>query len=184
MYHRIGRYFVGLGGQHGIQKRLDTFPEKQKRKPLFSNRPQLRSISSRRVMGRNQVDFVDLRKLATTKGEITYTYVLSLVDVFSRYVILQPLSDKSAKVVAQHLSSVYSIFGPPRLLQCDQGKEFTARVTRQVMKAFNCRMIYGSPYHPQSQGKVSKEYCSAPHKTYSLYFDLIHLRFYVTYACS
>ena len=57
--------------------------------------------------------------------------------------------------VARTLQKIYSEVGPPRILQSDQGKEFTARVVQEMMAAFNCRMIYSSAYHPQTQGKAS-----------------------------
>ena len=74
---------------------LNRLPEKQRHRPLFRNRPPLRSIKSSSVMSRNQTDIVDLRKVRVRKGETTYRYVPSVIDVFSRLVFLEALPDKA-----------------------------------------------------------------------------------------
>ena len=155
IFHTFRREFIGLGGEHGVQSKLNSLPEKQRHRPVFSNRPALKSVKASRVMSRNQTDIVDLRKVAIRKGEITYRYVLSVLDVFSRFVFLEPLTHKSGLEVARVLERIYSVVGPPRVLQSDQGKEFTSRVVRKTVKRLNCRMVYSSAYHPQSQGKAS-----------------------------
>ena len=51
-------------------------------------------------MERVQIDLVDMKSLVVTKGGKSYRYVLSIMDVFSRYVVLRALSDKTATAVA------------------------------------------------------------------------------------
>ena len=46
------------------------------------------------------------------KGRL-YKYILSLIDVFSRYHWLKPLERKSSRAVASALNSIYAIHGPP-----------------------------------------------------------------------
>ena len=138
-----------------------TQAERISRKPTAStniqNRPPLISVNASSVMSRNQTDKVDLRKVAARRGEIACRYVLSVLDDFSRFVFLEALPDNSGVTVARALEKIYmySVVGPPRILQSDSGKEFTARVVRKLMATYNCRMIHGSAYHPQSQGKAS-----------------------------
>ena len=104
-------------------------------------------------MARVQIDLVDMKSLVVTKGGKSYRYVLSFIDVFSRYVVLRALSDKTATAVADQLKDVFAIIGTPKILQCDQGTEFKWSV-RLVMACFNVRIINSRPYHPESQGKV------------------------------
>ena len=124
MFHIAGRDFAGLGGRHGIQRNLNTFPEKQQHRPLFKNRPPLKPVSASGVMTRNQTDIVDLRKVSIRKGDVTYRYVLSVMDVFSSFVFLEALPDKSGSTVARVLENFYSVVGPPRILQTDPRKGF------------------------------------------------------------
>ena len=52
------------------------------------------------------------------------TVILSVLDVFSRFVFLFPLKNKESSEVAQHLISIFNVFGKPKLLQTDEGSEF------------------------------------------------------------
>ena len=60
-------------------------------------------------MERVQIDLVDMKSLVVTKGGKSYRYVLSIMDVFSRYVVLRALSDKTATAVADQLKDVFAI---------------------------------------------------------------------------
>ncbi len=43
------------------------------------------------------------------------------------------------------------------ILQSDNGKEFVADVTKELMKIWKeCRILHESPRHPQSQGSVER----------------------------
>ena len=47
-------------------------------------------------------------------------------------------------------------YGPPQILQTDDGREFNNNDLANVMKEFEMRHIYGRLYHPQSQGRVER----------------------------
>ena len=86
----------------------------------------------------------------------TFRYILTVQDVFSSYICLRPLTRKTSKLVADHLSTLYREFGPPRVLQCDNGGEFKKSV-ESLCKNLEVKILRGSPYHPQSQGKKLNE---------------------------
>ena len=90
---------------------------------------------------------------ATSSGK-TYKYILSLMDVFSRYHWLRPLQTKTSKEVAKALRRIYSEHGIPLHLQSDNGNEFKKDV-KEFCRLSKIKMIRCRPYHPQSQGKVS-----------------------------
>ena len=64
----------------------------------------------------------------------TYKYILTGVDVASRYKVAKPLRTKKASDVAFLLKTIYeSKANPlkyPEVFQCDKGTEFRADVTR------------------------------------------------------
>ena len=86
-------------------------------------------------------------------GRVTYKYVLTVQDVFSRYVWLKPLKGKSSHEIARHLQDIYMEHGPPKVLQHDQECEFKGAV-KSLMESMKVKVIQSSPYHPQSQGKI------------------------------
>ena len=44
------------------------------------------------------------------------------------------------------------IHGYPELIQSDNGKEFTNKTLNVYLEGIDVEHLYGSPYHPQSQG--------------------------------
>ena len=103
-----------------------------------------------------QVDLVDMKNNAVTIGAQKFKYILVMLDVFSRYIYLRPLTSKSSAEVASSASVLLKIFSDagPRRLQSDQGAEFKGAVA-QLTEAMQVDIIHSRPYYPQSQGKVS-----------------------------
>ena len=65
-----------------------------------------------------------------------YKYILSRIDVASRYKVARPLRTKQAKDVADMIADIYKV-GPltyPKIFQCDNGSEFKAEVTKMLEK--------------------------------------------------
>ena len=48
-----------------------------------------------------------------------YRWILSCIDVFSRYLVVRALFTKSAAQIAEVLLQIFSDFGPPLVIQCD-----------------------------------------------------------------
>ena len=86
-----------------------------------------------------------------------YRYVLSVIDVFSRFVWLRPLSGKNSKCIASELEKIYLEHGPPSIIQSDQGGEFKGALKR-LCRRMKIKMIHSRPYHPPSQGKVERSH--------------------------
>ena len=65
-----------------------------------------------------------------------YKYILSRINVASRYNVARPLRTKRAKDVANMIPDIYKV-GPltyPKIFQCDNGSEFKAEVTKMLEK--------------------------------------------------
>ena len=65
-----------------------------------------------------------------------YKYVLSGIDVTSRYNVARPMRTKQAKDMAEMIADIYKV-GPltyPKIFQCDNGSEFKAEVTKLLEK--------------------------------------------------
>ena len=72
----------------------------------------------------------------------TYKYLLSGVDIASRYRVARPLTTKKSSEVAFVLGAIYKkkggAFKYPKVLQIDNGSEFKG----EVMKLFEKRNVY------------------------------------------
>lgn len=84
------------------------------------------------------------------------SHVLTAIDVFTLWLWLIPIEDKSAITVSRALlHHVYmDLGGFPTILRSDNGKEFTADLTREMNRLMGTTQIFGSAYHPRSQGLI------------------------------
>ena len=65
-----------------------------------------------------------------------YKYILTGIDVASRFKVVRPLKTKTAKEVCQALEDIYKIrpLKYPEIFQCDNGSEFKGEVTKLFEK--------------------------------------------------
>lgn len=121
----------------------------------FTNQAPIQSMQSKKVFERLQIDLIDMRKEPVVHDGIEYSYILSAMDCFSRFVFLRPLSNESPRNVLKCLKNIFSEHGYPSIVQCDNGTEFKGDLPAFLAK-HSIKLINSSPYHPQSQGKVER----------------------------
>ena len=88
-----------------------------------------------------------------------YYWIGHFMDHWSKIHVLFPLMEKSAAEVALNLSSkVFSYFGPPKILQSDNGREIVNGIVRKLVEDWpgEITIINGRAQHPQSQGLVER----------------------------
>ena len=111
------------------------------------------AIVSIGFLTRLQIDLIDLR----TRPSNGYQWILHCRDHFSKFSWACALKSKEANDVAKYLVSLFYQFGPCKILQSDNGKEFTAQVIKDMKKIWlDLVIINGRPRHPQSQGLVER----------------------------
>lgn len=74
----------------------------------------------------------------------------------TRYPEAIPLRTIKAKKVVQELVKFCSMFGLPKVMQTDQGSNFTSKIFTQVTRELNVKHRMSSAYHPQSQGAIER----------------------------
>ena len=115
-------------GERDIRRVLGKSRRHQQLNVRFQNKAILKPIRARSVQIRHQADLISMESMpATWKGK-TFKFVLSLMDVFSRYHWLIPLEGKSSKPIAVALSELYIQHGPPRVIQHDMTKAQSLKV--------------------------------------------------------
>ena len=88
-----------------------------------------------------------------------YHWIGYFMDHWSKIHMLFPLMEKSGAEVALNLSSkVFSYFGPPKILQSDNGREFVNGIVKKLVEDWpgEITIINGRARHPQSQGLVER----------------------------
>ncbi|CAH2222018.1 NYNRIN-like [Pelobates cultripes] len=90
----------------------------------------------------------------TTRGN---KYILMIVDSFSRWMIAIPTRNCTALTTARKLvSDVLTVWGIPKVLDCDNGAAFIGNVMKELCKMVGIELKHHIPYHPQAAGQVER----------------------------
>ena len=89
---RIKRLHIDISIKR-IQKWLSSNENNFKIHPIFSNKPPLSSLVSKIVYGCNHM--LHMWSMSVTKDGVEYNYILSLLDVFSRFLKLRQRFQRS-----------------------------------------------------------------------------------------
>ena len=122
----------------------------------FTNKKIHRPINSKQINGRHQLDVVNMKKYKIYQRGVSYNHILSVMDVFSRYVWLFPMSNKKSNTVIHHLEILYQQHGNPKIIQTDNGGEFTSKQFKKFVHDESIKHITSSPYNPGAQGKIER----------------------------
>lgn len=86
-----------------------------------------------------------------------FKFMMHYQDHATKFCFLRPLTSKRASEVAEELTKIFYHWGAPQMLQSDNGKEFVAKVIEEVVAIWPyCKILYGRPRHPESQGSVER----------------------------
>ena len=88
----------------------------------------------------------------STVSERGMSFVLIIVDVFTRFVILRAIPDKRAETIAQTLFQVFCDLGFPRIIQSDNGTEFHNQIVAILVQMIRAEHRFSTPYHPRGNG--------------------------------
>ena len=85
------------------------------------------------------------------------SYVLVMVDCFSRWTEACPLPDKTAHSVADaFFTQVVCRFGMPIVIHSDQGREFENKIMQELCILCGSHKTRTTPYQPESDGMVER----------------------------
>jgi transposase InsO family protein len=84
------------------------------------------------------------------------TSFLVVVDVASRFVIAKPLPDTKEHTVARALFELFTVFGPPKVMQSDRGTEFVNKVLKKLTAAAGIDHRLVAAYNPQANGLAER----------------------------
>ena len=81
-------------------------------------------------------------------------YLLVVQNYYTKWAEAVPLPDQTAARITGELIQVFSIFGHPKILHSDQGRNFESSILAQTLEAFGVHKSRTTPYHPQGDGMV------------------------------
>ena len=94
----------------------------------------------------------------TDSHEEGHRYFLLMVDLFSRYVELQPLKDQEASSVLKAFEQgwVYRGHGMPSIVLTDKGANVAGQLVREFCRRAGINKRRTTPYHPQCDGMAER----------------------------
>ena len=88
-----------------------------------------------------------------------HRFILSMVDVYSRYIMAIPLRETSSETLVRAILEKWiAIFGYPDSIISDNGANFVSKVFKDFCTENGIMKIESSPYHPQSNGIVERQF--------------------------
>lgn len=98
------------------------------------------------------IDFIKL-----PRGHNGWQYLLVAVDIFTMYIALAPLQDKTAELAAHTLvNSVFCTLNVLHRIISNNGTEFINELMTHVKEIYNNERCYTAAFHPQGNALVER----------------------------
>ena len=108
-------------------------------------------------MPERRFDHVNVDIVGPLPTSAGYSYLLTIVDRYTRWPEAIPLTDIRAETCARaFLAQWISRFGVPSRITSDRGVQFTSSLWEAVMRIFGSDHCTTTAYHPQSNGRVER----------------------------
>ena len=86
-----------------------------------------------------------------------HSYVLTMIDRFTRWPEAVPIRSITADVIADAFYTNWiSRFGAPTILTSDQGSQFESLIFQSLTHLVGCKKIRTTAYHPASNGLIER----------------------------
>jgi transposase InsO family protein len=103
----------------------------------------------------NAITNVDV--LTIVKDKHGYQYAFVFINSFTKYTLIFPAKDKTAKTCAMCMLSHALTVGVTECKWTDQGPEFCAEVTQELARILGITRTFSLAYRPQSNGIVGRQ---------------------------
>lgn len=108
-----------------------------------------------------------------TKGRLGHRYIVVTLDVFSKFLTLQPIQKANAKMILRRLNNnIIPSMGRPTFLLTDHGSQFTSIEFQRAMQHLGIKHILNSVRRPESNpserimaeiAKFCRIFCAGKH---------------------
>lgn len=135
-----------------IQDRIRSCERCVRRKALPQHAAGMHHLQSRGPMDLICIDFLSLEP--DSSG---YENILVVTDHFTKYAQAFPTRNQKTSTVAKILwENVFIHYGFCRVLHSDQGRDFEAKLIKELCKMTNIKKTHCSPYHPLGNSQVER----------------------------
>lgn len=140
LFHKAKQYNNSIT-RNMVQSFMDNQPSYQLTKQITRNK-EFSTIKSNGVRNNFQIDIMYLPDPSTTGG---YKYLLTCMDVYSRFVFVQALRTKTGQEVFDKLKFLFKLSGIPKNINFDLGSEFIDKRMIDYCEENGIEVWYSSP---------------------------------------
>ena len=119
----------------------------------FTKAPLQKGVDATRPFQKVAIDIIGEMPVMSCRG---HRYILTLIDVCSRYAEAVPLKKIESKDIVQALYLIFTRIGFPEEIISDRGTQFTSNLTKEFMNTFGIKQKFTTPYHPQCNGMCER----------------------------
>ena len=102
------------------------------------------------------IDLVSMQAIPSNQG---HRYVLTVIDQASRFLRFIPIKNKTAAVVAEVILQEWvSVFGPPRWVIADGGREFQNKCFHKLAALLGITRVMTCPRSPYENGRTERSH--------------------------
>jgi len=152
LHQRIMKEFLNIS-RKDVENYVKNLEIKQLIHPIEENKI-TKPIITERVMQQVQVDLIDVSNLAKHNDNVNF--ILTVIDIFSKFAWVYPLKNKSSKSIAYNLQQWICQEGSCEIIQSDNGAEFVNSDFVKLCQRFGIEHHTSLPYKPTSQGAVER----------------------------
>uniref|UniRef100_A0A6V7KDU1 RNA-directed DNA polymerase n=1 Tax=Bracon brevicornis TaxID=1563983 RepID=A0A6V7KDU1_9HYME len=156
-YNRIKKNYYWENLKDDVNKRINQCIDCQLKK-LKRNKtrlPMLITDTPSTVFEKIAMDIVGPLPKTQNNNE----YILTMQDQLSKFAIAVPLANQTAKTVADaFIKRFICIFGAPKVLLTDQGRNFISSFMQRITKRFRIKKIQTTAFRPQSNGSLERSH--------------------------
>ena len=110
VYHIIKSKTI-VGSERTVRKILGKRVDHSFANARFTNQAPITPIVAKKVFERVQIDLVDMRKDRVLYNGVRYSFILSVVDCFSRFTFLRHLPSKRSSGILHCLKNIFHEHG-------------------------------------------------------------------------
>ncbi|XP_055894046.1 uncharacterized protein LOC129927713 [Biomphalaria glabrata] len=99
------------------------------------------------------VDIIGPMPVISGRG---HRYILTVVDMCTRFPEAIPLKRISSEDVGDALTAIFARTGYPRIILSDQGTQFKSNEFAQFCKTLNIKQQFAARFHPQANGMCER----------------------------
>ena len=92
-------------------------------------------------------DYISLDLVGPFKNQ---QYILTVIDHFSRFLVLYPLRTISSSNIVESLFDYITVHGRPSQILTDLGSQFTSNIFQQFTNTYGIKLMHTTVSHPQA----------------------------------